>query len=149
MAARTATLKKAVSTLAHGGVFTITTSELQAVVPAATIADDVIQPQNLTVYANGGSTACATTIVTGALRVVWDGGTNQEDLPAADYYIDISLLDEEDVVSLDDNSGGAVGASIVAVGATNSGDVSAAINGNFASVNAKLDEVITALNGLV
>ena len=146
MAARTATLKKSVSTLAHGGVFTITTGELQVAVPGATIADDVIQPQDLTIYANGGETACSTTIVTGALRVVWDGGANQEDLPAGDLYIDINLLDTADVTSLDDNSTGAIGASLIECPATYD---AAIVNANVATLNAKLDEVITALNGLV
>lgn len=46
MAARTATLKKSVATLAHGVVFTITTSELAAVVPGATIVNTNVATLN-------------------------------------------------------------------------------------------------------
>lgn len=146
MAARTATIKKSIATLAHAGVFTITTGDIAAVVPGATVSGDVVQPQTLTLYANGGSVSCATTIVTGALRVAWDGGTNEEALPAGDYYIDVSLIDEADVASLTDSTGGTPGATLAA--STSTYDA-AIINDNVATLNAKIDELIVKVNGLV
>ncbi len=52
------------------------------------------------------------------------------------------------ITLLTDGSGGTSNDAIQAVGATNGGDVSAAINNNFADLAAKLNAVITAINGV-
>jgi hypothetical protein len=49
------------------------------------------------------------------------------------------------IVSLTDSSGGTANDTLQAVGATNGGDVSAAINNNFADVSAKINGILTAL----
>ena len=49
------------------------------------------------------------------------------------------------IVSLTDSSGGTANDTLQAVGATNSGDVSAAINNNFADLAAKVNGIIVAL----
>lgn len=46
------------------------------------------------------------------------------------------------IVPLTDSSGGSANDTLQAVGATNSGDVSAAINNNFADVSAKINAII-------
>lgn len=52
---------------------------------------------------------------------------------------------QSDIVELTDNAGGTANDALVAVGATNSGDVSATINNNFADVAAKINELIRRL----
>ena len=52
------------------------------------------------------------------------------------------------IAALTDSSGGTPGATIAAVGATNTGDVSSAINSNFASLTTKVNAIAAALKGV-
>jgi len=51
------------------------------------------------------------------------------------------------IVSLTDSTGGTANDTMVAIGATNSGDVSANINNNFADLAAKVNAILAALRG--
>lgn len=51
------------------------------------------------------------------------------------------------IVALTDSSGGTADNTVAAVAATNSGDVSATINNNFADLAAKVNALIAAVHG--
>lgn len=134
------TVPVALNAVADGATFTIATGAITAA--GAGALTDVVTPQNVTLYANGGEYTGAASASGGGMAVVFDGGAGNETLPAGDYYIDLEL-----VGGVIDSTGGTPSASrtLVNVGATNSGDVSAAIKANFATLAERIAAIEATL----